>query len=57
MSQIEAKKGELIQRSGDLNSKVCFVYDGTLRGYTLDKKGREHIFILVPKHWIIADNQ
>ncbi len=39
MNQIEAKKGEIIQQSGDLNSKVYFVYDGLLPWCTIDKKG------------------
>ncbi len=43
MSQIEAKKGEVIQRSGDLNSKVYFVHKGLLRDYSIDEKVREHI--------------
>lgn len=49
------KKGKVLQRQGDLNSKVCFVKKGLLRSYTIDTKGKEHIFMFAPEGWIIAD--
>ncbi|MBC8753398.1 Crp/Fnr family transcriptional regulator [Kordia sp. YSTF-M3] len=57
MATITVKKGEIIQRSGALNSKVYFVNSGLLRGYTIDEKGKEHIFIFAPENWTIADAQ
>lgn len=56
MRQIHVKKGEIIQRSGDLNSKVYSVEKGLLRSYTIDEKGKEHIFMFGPEGWIVADN-
>lgn len=55
MTTITVKKGEIIQRSGSLNSKVYHVNSGLLRGYTIDQKGKEHIFIFAPENWTIAD--
>ncbi|WP_422105760.1 Crp/Fnr family transcriptional regulator [Winogradskyella sp.] len=56
MHQKAIKKGELIQRSGELNSKIYHVHKGLLRGYSIDEKGKEHIFIFAPENWTIADN-
>lgn len=56
MKKIEVKKGEILQYSGDLNSKVYFVESGLLRSYAIDRKGREHIFMFAPKNWTIADS-
>ncbi len=56
MNRKTVKKGDIIQRSGELNSKIYHVHEGLLRGYTIDEKGKEHIFIFAPEHWTIADN-
>lgn len=56
MKQIKVKKGEILQKSGDLNSKVYQVISGLLRSYSIDKKGKEHIFMFAPEKWTIADN-
>lgn len=56
MSQMHVKKGEIIQSSGDLNSKIYYVEKGLLRSYTISKKGKEHIFMFAPEGWTIADS-
>lgn len=56
MTKVTVKKGEIIQRSGMLNSKIYHVNSGLLRGYTIDEKGKEHIFIFAPENWTIADS-
>lgn len=56
MKKIEITKGQIIQRKGDLNTKVYQVESGLLRSYTIDSKGKEHIFMFAPEGWIIADN-
>jgi CRP-like cAMP-binding protein len=56
MNRVQVKKGEIIQRTGDLNSKVYLVEKGLLRSYTVDEKGKEHIFMFGPEGWIVADN-
>lgn len=32
------------------------VEEGLLRSYSIDEKGKEHIFMFAPEGWIIADN-
>lgn len=56
MKQIEVKKGQRLQRKGDVNSKVYRVESGLLYSYTIDEKGKEHIFMFASEGWLIADN-
>ena len=56
MKRIEVKKGEILQRNGDLNTQVYEVESGLLRGYTIDEKGKEHIYMFASESWILADN-
>ena len=56
MKRIEVKKGEILQRKGDLNSKVYQVESGLLRSYAISDQGKEHIYMFAPEGWIIADN-
>jgi len=52
---LKFKKGEILQHTGELNSKVYFVMKGLLRSYSIDKKGKEHIFMFAPEGWIMGD--
>ena len=56
MKEVRVKKGQLIQRKGDFNSSIYQVQSGLIRSYTVDAKGKEHIFMFAPEGWIIADN-
>lgn len=56
MKTLEVKRGEIIQRQGDLNSKIYHVEKGLLRSYIIDQKGKEHIFMFGPEGWVVADN-
>lgn len=56
MKSIPVTKGQLLQRSGELNTKVFTVVSGLLRSYTIDQKGKEHIYMFAPENWIIGDN-
>lgn len=49
MKKIHVKKGDVLQRKGNLNSKVYQVKSGLLRSYAIDEKGREHIFMFAPE--------
>lgn len=49
------KKGEVIQRSGEFNTKVYYVKTGLLRSYSIDNNGKENIFMFAPEGWVIAD--
>lgn len=55
-TEVTFKKGEILQRAGDLNTKAYLVKKGLLRSYTIDEKGKEHIFLFAPEGWLIADN-
>lgn len=49
------KKGEIIQRAGEHTSFAYYVKNGLLRSYTIDDKGKEHVFMFASEDWIIAD--
>lgn len=55
LKRIEVKKGQNLQVKGSFNSKIYQVKQGLLRSYSIDKKGKEHIFIFASEGWIIAD--
>jgi CRP-like cAMP-binding protein len=55
MKRIKVKKGQILQRTGDLNTKLYQVESGLLRSYSIDRKGKEHIYQFAPENWIIAD--
>ncbi len=55
MKTIHVKKGDILQRKGDTDSNIYEVKSGLLRSYTIDEKGKEHIFMFAPEKWIIAD--
>ncbi|MEM9720532.1 MAG: Crp/Fnr family transcriptional regulator [Bacteroidota bacterium] len=55
MKRLVVEKGKIIQRKGELNSKVYQVVSGLLRSYYIDSKGKEHIFMFAPEGWYIAD--
>lgn len=49
-------KGTILQKTGDLKTSVYIVRKGLLRSYSLDEKGKEHIYMFGPEGWIVADN-
>lgn len=49
------KKGEIIQRSGDFKTYPIYVEKGLLKSYTIDSKGKEHVYMFAPENWIIGD--
>lgn len=56
MKKITVKKGIILQRNGELNTKIYHVVSGLLRSYIIDAKGKEHIFMFAPENWIIGDS-
>tara|TARA_B110000459_G_C16616963_1_gene499448 strand:+ start:2623 stop:3093 length:471 start_codon:yes stop_codon:yes gene_type:complete len=52
----EVKRGEFLQRSGELSTSVFYVKKGLLRSYTIDSRGKEHIFMFGSEGWLVADN-
>ena len=55
LKEIHVKKGAILQREGEFNIDAYVVKEGLLRSYTIDKKGKEHIFLFAPEGWSIAD--
>ncbi len=55
MKKVKIAKGQIIQRSGELNTKVYIILSGLLRSYSIDKKGKEHIFMFAPESWVLGD--
>lgn len=56
LKRITVKKGEILQRKGELNTYGYSVESGLLRSYLIDEKGKEHIFMFAPEDWMIADS-
>ena len=48
-------KGTILQRAGTRYPKVYSVKKGLLRSYTIDSKGKEHVFMFAPEDWIVSD--
>ncbi|MDX1349347.1 MAG: Crp/Fnr family transcriptional regulator [Putridiphycobacter sp.] len=55
MKEIKVKKKQILQHKGELKSKAYKVKSGLLRSYTIDEKGKEHIFMFGPEGWIVTD--
>ena len=45
MKTIQVKKGEIIQRKGELNSKIYSVEKGLLRTYSIDEKEGKYVYV------------
>ncbi len=50
-------KGQVLLKKGELYGKTYFVKQGCLRSYSVDEKGKEHIFMFAPEGWIISANE
>ncbi len=57
MNEIKVKKGQILQSEGEYNTKVYHVKSGLLRSYSIDKNGKENIFMFAPEGWVIADSR
>jgi CRP-like cAMP-binding protein len=60
LEQVKAKtirKGQLLQQKGDKQKHAYFVRKGLLRSYSIDEKGKEHVYMFAPEGWIISDVQ
>ncbi|MEO1437015.1 MAG: Crp/Fnr family transcriptional regulator [Bacteroidota bacterium] len=55
MKTTRISKQEIVQRPGDLQSKIYVVRSGLLRSYKIDSKGKEHIYLFAPEGWVIGD--
>lgn len=48
-------KGQILLRKGEISAKGYFVKKGCLRCYSIDEKGKEHIFMFAPEGWMASD--
>jgi CRP-like cAMP-binding protein len=55
ITYLNVKKGEMIQPVNSPIRNGYFVKKGLLRSYTVDSRGKEHIFMFAPEGWIIGD--
>ena len=55
IQRITIPKNTVAQRVGDSSVKAYYVKTGLLKSYTLDDKGKEHIYMFGPERWIVAD--
>lgn len=56
MKRVTFKKGQIVQATGEMDSKIYVVLSGLLRSFYVDEKGKEHIFMFAPERWTIADS-
>ena len=56
LEQVTFKKGSILQRKGDIAQRIYWVQQGLLRSYTIDEKGKEHVFMFASEGWIMGDN-
>ena len=52
---LKFKKGDILQHKGEINSKLYYIKKGLLRSYTIDSKGKEHIFMFALEKHMIGD--
>lgn len=52
---IHFNKRDIVQRAGEKTKKSYIINKGLLRSYTIDEKGKEHIFMFAPEGSIISD--
>ncbi|MCF6297198.1 MAG: Crp/Fnr family transcriptional regulator [Flavobacteriaceae bacterium] len=55
VKQVSIKKGTVLQRTGDSSLSTYLVINGLLKSYTIDEKGKEHIFMFASEKWVIGD--
>ncbi len=48
-------KGDVVQRKGDIDSKIYLIKKGILRSYSVDSKGKEHIFMFAKEGQLMGD--
>ena len=49
------KRGEVLLSTGEASRYSYYVKKGLLRSYTLDEKGKEHVYMFAPEGWIVGD--
>jgi len=55
IKQKSVSKGTILQTNGETWHRSFFVRKGLLRSYTIDHKGKEHVFMFAPEGWVVGD--
>ena len=55
VTEMRAKKGEVLLRANDICPYIAFVVKGCLRSFVVDAKGREHVIQFAPENWWISE--
>ena len=55
LSAKKIRKKQYLLQEGDVNKEVSFVQKGTLRCYSVDEEGNEHIVQFAIEGWFISD--
>ncbi len=55
VKQKKVAKGTILQARGDKGRMSFFVRKGLLRSYTIDEKGKEHVFMFAPEGWVAGE--
>ncbi|WP_179005677.1 Crp/Fnr family transcriptional regulator [Winogradskyella forsetii] len=53
--RVDAEKGAILIKPGDIVTDIFFIYQGCLRTFYTDKKGREHTVQIGIEDWWITD--
>jgi CRP-like cAMP-binding protein len=54
LKKIKVYKGQVLQRNCDSTKKIYIVESGMLRGYTICKRGKEHVLLFASEGWTIG---
>ena len=49
------KRGTILQNKEEVHLKAFYIKKGLVRSYTIDSKGKQHIFMFALEEWIIGD--
>lgn len=52
---LNVKKGDILQSTGEVNNEVYYVVKGILRSFTIDEVGKQHTYMFGAEDWIVGD--
>ncbi|WP_070137785.1 Crp/Fnr family transcriptional regulator [Crocinitomix algicola] len=55
IKETKINKGTILQRAGEPGGRAFYVKEGLVRAYTIDEKGKEHIFMFASEGWMVSD--
>ncbi len=55
IKEVSIKKGTVLQTPNEERVNSYLVINGLLKSYTIDERGKEHIFMFASENWVIGD--